>query len=435
MPLLLHGRSQAEDVHTVTADEEVHTVTLDEEEILRARMHRQREADLISMNLPTFGLDRLGQLLPEDTRLAAAQRRREQENRHTRPNNLFTRPDSPIPNNNEDISSGSPFRPHVVFVGNTHAELIIRPPRTTDRASTVAYGEDPDLHNLQWNSDYGVPVSPAFDPRQPQPPTQTEPVRPNLQGMASIPLPSVQSLGRHPPVLINPAVAQDRQMQYNTVATQDWQTSYGQRMSASETPEAIYNQAPLASVRASIQNAGQILRTGRSNPTLESSGEVMAANALSSLSLAPFIDEQLRDTYISLCEEYGIYAQRYCHSLQWKVDAISVTDQSTVPPTLEPLRNIGAHMLSRDVSRLNSAAQIYTTLMKSYRAYFEVYFKSHGSPSIFPITQNQAEIPMLGEFCRILNQAENVAWHMCIQAQTGCSPEQIVALRGVALRD
>ncbi|KAG4419385.1 hypothetical protein IFR04_007436 [Cadophora malorum] len=150
-------------------------------------------------------------------------------------------------------------------------------------------------------------------------------------------------------------------------------------------------------------------------------------NTLSRHMPAPVVDEHLRQRYISLCEDYGQYVENYCRSLQWKVNDTALRDTSMARPSLGPLRDIGAYMLSKDIELLNRAARIYAELIESY---YED-FTWHEPPSVFPIIQDQAEIPMLGEFCSILKQSGNLAWGRCIRVHTGQNIEEVLALRRI----
>ncbi|PVH84504.1 hypothetical protein DL98DRAFT_611250 [Cadophora sp. DSE1049] len=433
MPLLLYGRSQARDVLPVTADGEPTLPSRNMPDIERLRRlrdieeQRQREVELMSRDINRLRLELPGQPTPEDTRLAAAQRRREQENSSTWPvRGFLSRPDSPIPNNNDDIGGGD-TRP-IIFaddVDDADDEQTTPAARRTPPARVAAY-------------DYGVPISQVFIPTQQQPSNRNGLVGPmgRLQGhTANTSLASAQPPERNPLspfLLVRPDIPQDGRNHYEAATTaQQGRYPYSQGTSARETPAAINNEAQLASMQARYQAARQNLRRGRSYSWYGVPEEPNTASTFPHYSPTPVIDEQLRDTYIALCEEYGLYVERYCRSLQWIVDATIVRDPSIARPTLDPLRNIGAHMLSKDMSCLNTAAQIYTAPIELY----EEDFRWHEPPSTFPIAQDQAEIPMLGEFCWILNQADNVAWHMCIQVHTGCSTGQLLALRGIELRD
>ncbi|KAH9223477.1 hypothetical protein DL95DRAFT_400988 [Leptodontidium sp. 2 PMI_412] len=162
--------------------------------------------------------------------------------------------------------------------------------------------------------------------------------------------------------------------------------------------------------------------------TMPISTNLTANDAQSPDQLSTF-DQEMKDKYVSLCEEYGSILQKHCRSLWWRIEDCPVPHTQNFPsiPPLSLLQDIGIDMLSKDPNQLGQAAIIYSSLMQAYKQRLSFHAELGAR------TEDQIEIPLLGEFCQLLESSlflhVGFTWRVCIKLHTGCETSEILDMR------
>ena len=302
------------------------------------------------------------------------------------------------------------------------------------RATIFSSGFEEAMYSWPSISGSVMQISQALGAPQPQPPARnmTGQITRQPQGRTVVsPYPGAQ-LAETNPLRPTGGIASTRRegiTDQEAVVLAN-QRDYEYRLAVDRANLGSHRHLQMMGYQMNLAQTGRGSMWGRHPIIPQFSENSQSSSTLSHHTPAPVNVEHLRERCISLCEEYGLYVEDHCRSLQWKVNDTVLRDTSRARPSLEPLRNIGAYMLSKDISLLNTAARLYAEVIESY---YED-FRWHEPPSEFPIIQNQAEIPMLGEFCSVLKHLGNLAWGRCIGVHTGHNTEQILALRGITMQ-
>ncbi|KAL5324274.1 hypothetical protein ACEPPN_008819 [Leptodophora sp. 'Broadleaf-Isolate-01'] len=266
-------------------------------------------------------------------------------------------------------------------------------------ARHVMFGDAEDWHRLYWNTDYGVPA-----PGQGQPQPQSQAQRPSRPGL-------VRGMAYTPQMVEEPADADNMNVR---AVLEEFINTNGIFL------ESDFRTAIGPEFDASIVNYGE--------PTMPISTNLTANDAQSPDQLSTF-DQEMKDKYVSLCEEYGSILQKHCRSLWWRIEDCTVSHTENFPsiPQLSLLRDIGIDMLSKDPNKLGQAAIIYSSIMQAYKQRLSFHAELGAR------TEDQIEIPMLGEFCQLLESSPflhvGFTWRVCIKLHTGYETSEILDMR------
>ncbi|KAL2073273.1 hypothetical protein VTL71DRAFT_10597 [Oculimacula yallundae] len=296
-----------------------------------------------------------------------------------------------------------------------------------------------ELRRLYYETDYGVPARPARQAEplaQPQRPTrrarqtrpryQATPSGPRLQRLsASTARQSSNSIAVAMQPRASDAFSRMRTTRSDDDIDEESTIEFAEIENRDESTSAVregsYVWPNQLGIRNSFPAPSDTRTIGGTTPT-----QPVTETPASSY-VPPFYDE-ITTKFISLVERYSYYVQDHCRALYALLQIYRATTP-TLPlpgPIWDSLRDMGGNMLSRDISRLNLAADIYVNFMWACQVNLKELSNGEAQYS-----QDWRDISMMIELCAVIAdermKVEDTAWwKKIVYLHTGLFPSEIL---------